>query len=137
MPVKSKPLMVAALATIFASSISAEVRKQQDQAQEAMTSALTRYGVCETPGVKADDNLPPGTANSLAALPAAAAAATKDRILSSLKLACEQSMNGFENAYQLTFYASIGALLLGLFLPGWPAKWGGRGSTQTPMPATD
>jgi hypothetical protein len=21
-------------------------------------------------------------------------------------------------------------LVIGLFLPGWPAKWGGRGSTQ-------
>jgi hypothetical protein len=43
-------------------------------------------------------------------------------------------MNGFENAYRLTFYASIGALLLGAFLPGWPGKWSGRASTQAATP---
>jgi hypothetical protein len=41
-------------------------------------------------------------------------------------------MQGFEAAYRLTFYSSIGALVLALFLPGWPGKWAGRGSTQTP-----
>jgi hypothetical protein len=42
-------------------------------------------------------------------------------------------MQGFEAAYRITFFASIGALSLALFLPGWPGKWGGRGSTQAPV----
>jgi len=43
-------------------------------------------------------------------------------------------MSGFENAYRLTFYASIGALILGAFLPGWPDKWSGRGGMQGSSP---
>jgi EmrB/QacA subfamily drug resistance transporter len=125
---------VAALATIFTSSISADIRAQQDQLQESQTIASERFGACETPGVKADENLPPGVDASLADLPAATVAAAKAKILSTLKIACDQSMNGFENAYRLTFFASIGALILGAFLPGWPGKWGGRGSMQEPMP---
>jgi hypothetical protein len=42
-------------------------------------------------------------------------------------------MGGFEKAYRFTFFASIGALIVGSFLPGWPGKWGGRGSMQTPV----
>jgi hypothetical protein len=125
---------VAALATIFSSSISADIRAQQDQLQEAQTSSSVRFGVCETPGVKAEENLPPGVDASLAS-PSAAAA--KAKILSTLKVACAQSIKGFETAYRLTFFASIGALILGGLLPGWPGKWGGRGSMQEPMPAAD
>ena len=44
-------------------------------------------------------------------------------------------MRGFEAAYRITFFASLGALALAAFLPGWPAKWGGRGSTQSPQEA--
>jgi EmrB/QacA subfamily drug resistance transporter len=126
---------VAALATIFTASISADVRAQQDKLQESQTSSSVGFGVCETPGVKADENLPPGVDASLADLSVAAAAAAKAKILLALKAACDQSMNGFENAYRLTFFAAIGALILGALLPGWPGKWGGRGSMQEPMPA--
>jgi DHA2 family multidrug resistance protein len=128
---------VAALATIFSSSISADIRAQQDQLQEAQTSSSVRFGVCETPGVKAEENLPPGVDASLASPSAATAAAAKAKILSTLKVACAQSIKGFETAYRLTFFASIGALILGGLLPGWPGKWGGRGSMQEPMPAAD
>jgi EmrB/QacA subfamily drug resistance transporter len=127
---------VAALATVFSSSISQDIRVQQDKLQESQTtaSASARFGVCETPGVRPDQNLPPGVDASLGTLSASMAAATKTQILSTLKTACAQSIKGFENAYRITFFASIGALILGAFLPGWPSKWGGRGST-TPMPA--
>jgi len=120
---------VAALATIFTSSVPAEIRAQQDKLQDKQTTSSASFGVCETPGVKAEDNLPPGVDPSLASLPAA-----KAQILSTLKAACAASMSGFENAYRLTFFASIGALIIGAFLPGWPAKWGGRGSMQSPAP---
>src|SRR5215208_3922302 len=127
---------VAALATVFSSSISADVRTQQDKLQESQTASTVRFGVCETPGVGAEQNLPPGVEASLTSLSTSLANAAKTKILSTLKAACDQSIQGFENAYRITFFAAIGALILGAFLPGWPRKWGGRGS-PAPMPAAD
>jgi DHA2 family multidrug resistance protein len=129
---------VAALATVFSSSISADVRAQQDQMQAVPTAAATSspFGICETPGVSAEDNLPPNAEASLASLSTAAAAVAKMKILSTIEMACAQSIRGFENAYRITFFAAIGALILGAFLPGWPGKWSGRGS-PAPMPAAD
>ncbi len=124
---------VAALATLLVSSLSPEVKAQQDQMQESMVTQTAPFGVCETPGVAAADNLPPSAMASLASMPAAAAETAKAKILAGLQMTCNESMQGFESAYRITFYASIGALILAAFLPGWPAKWGGRGSTQTPM----
>ncbi|HEY9526407.1 MAG TPA: hypothetical protein VIR02_04950, partial [Anaerolineales bacterium] len=63
-------------------------------------------------------------------------AAARTKILNTLELACDQSIQGFENAYRITFFAAIGALILGAFLPGWPRKWGGRGS-PAPVPSAD
>src|SRR5574341_993203 len=125
---------VATLATILVSYLSSEVKAQQAQMQESQVALAAPFGICETPGVAAQDNLPPGTSTSLASLSAQAAEGVKAKILAGLKLACDQTMKGFEAAYRVTFYASIGALVLAIFLPGWPAKWGGRGSTQAPMP---
>jgi hypothetical protein len=125
---------VAALATIFASAVPTEIRAQQDQMQNTQTSSSEHFGVCGTPGVRAEENLPPGLDSTLASLPAAQAGAAKAKILSTLKLACDSSIQGFENAYNLTFFAAIGALIIGAFLPGWPGKWGGRGSMQAPAP---
>jgi len=127
---------VAALATVFSSSISADIRAQQDAMQETQVTASAPFGICETPGVGVEENLPPGASASIASLSGPAAAAAKARILSTIQLACEQSVRGFENAYRITFFAAIGALILGAFLPGWPRKWGGR-STPPPMPAAD
>jgi DHA2 family multidrug resistance protein len=129
---------VAAMATILSSSVSANIRAQQDKLQESQTtaSASARFGICETPGVRAEENLPPGVDTSLASLSATTAAQAKTKILSTLQAACAQSIRGFENAYRITFFAAIGALMLGAFLPGWPGKWSGRGS-PAPMPAAD
>jgi hypothetical protein len=87
--------------------------------QETQSSVATTFGICETPGVPADRNVPPGASLALAPL---------------IKQACDSSMRGFENAYRLTFFASVLALIVGAFLPGWPGKWGGRGSTQGAVP---
>jgi len=125
---------VAMLATIFSSSISADIRAQQDQIQDSQVNSSVRFGVCETPGVKPEDNLPPGIGAKLASLSGPMANAAKAQILSTLKVACNQSMQGFENAYRLTFFAAIGALIVGAFLPGWPGKWSGRGSMQAAVP---
>jgi DHA2 family multidrug resistance protein len=127
---------VAALATVFSSSISPEIRAQQDKLQETQTASVVRFGVCETPGVKPEENLPPGASASLASLSGPTADAARTKILSTIQAACDQSVQGFENAYRITFFAAIGALILGSFLPGWPRKWGGRGS-PAPMPAAD
>ena len=94
----------------------------------AVFAAIT--GVCETPGVAPENNIPPGVQASLSALPASTAAQTKQKILGVLGEACAQSMQGFEMAYRVTFYASLAAMVLAAFLPGWPGKWGGRASTQ-------
>jgi DHA2 family multidrug resistance protein len=127
---------VAALATILSSAVSPDIQAQQDKLQDAQTTSSQRFGVCETPGVPTEQNLPPGVSTSLASLSGPMAEAAKAKILSTLNAACQQSMKGFENAYRITFFAAIGALILGAFLPGWPRKWGGRGS-PAPMPAAD
>ncbi len=127
---------VAALATVLSSAVSPEIRAQQDQMQDAQTSSSVRFGICETPGVRAEENLPPGVDASLASLSRTTAAAAKTKILSTLQAACAQSIQGFENAYRITFFAAIGALILGALLPGWPRKWSGRGSPAS-MPAAD
>ncbi len=121
-------ISVASLATILVSYLSTSAQAAAQQMQDAQATAV-RFGVCETPGVAPSDNLPPGTEATLVSLTPAAAATTKAQILAIMKTTCEESMLGFEAAYRLTFYASVGALLIVAFLPGWPGKWGGRGST--------
>jgi EmrB/QacA subfamily drug resistance transporter len=130
-------IAVAAMATVLTSTLSADVKAQQDQAQITTAVSTARFGVCETPGIKPQDNLPPGAAIKLAGLPPSSIQAAKAKILTDMQRACDQNMQGFELTYRITFYASIGALVLGIFLPGWPAKWGGRGSTQTTPPGMD
>jgi EmrB/QacA subfamily drug resistance transporter len=125
-------IAVASLATILVGFLSPAIKSQMDRMQNTLPATSTPFGVCETPGVSAADNLPPGTAASLANLPADSALAARTKILTGLQQACSESMRGFEAAYRLTFYASIGALLLSFFLPGWPGKWAGRGGMQTP-----
>jgi DHA2 family multidrug resistance protein len=125
---------VATLATVLVGFLSTDIKAEQVKLQNSQTILTARFGVCETPGVAAQDNLPPGTQASLASLPLSSLQAAKAKIIADLKLACDQSLAGFDAAYKITFFASLGALLLALFLPGWPGKWGGRGSTQAPMP---
>ena len=125
---------VATLATILVGYLSPDVKAQQEQMQNSVVALSAPFGVCETPGVAAQENLPPGITASMASMPAQETQVAKTRIVAGLQRACTESMQGFDAAYRLTFYASIGALLLAVFLPGWPAKWGGRGSTQAPAP---
>lgn len=125
---------VAALATILVSHLSPEVKAQQEKMQNAQVAVSEPFGVCETPGVAVSDNLPPGSGAMLSALSAQNATVAKSKIIAGLKEVCDQSINGFESAYLITFFASIGALILSAFLPGWPGKWSGRGGTQPPTP---
>lgn len=131
-------LSVAALATVLSSSLSPEVRAQQDAARESSTAAeaTTRFGLCETPGVADQDNIPAAALASLKGVPDAQRAAAAQKIRAGVQRACDETITGFENTYRITFVASVVALVLGLFLPGWPAKWLGRagqaGAPPTP-----
>ena len=125
---------VAVLATILVGNLSADAQAQQQKMQDSQTTSSAPFGVCETPGVAAQDNLPPGSSVGLASLSAQSAAVAKAKIIAGLKDVCDQSMKGFEAAYLITFFAAVGALLLSIFLPGWPGKWSGRGGMQAPMP---
>lgn len=122
---------VAILATILASTTSAATKDFQTQMQEqtaAQTATTTvkhqAFGLCETPGVAADKNLPPGTEQAPAFVQA--------QIKTAVDRACQEQVLGFEKTYKFTFYAAIVALILGLFLPGWPLKWAGRRSSDEP-----
>jgi EmrB/QacA subfamily drug resistance transporter len=98
---------VAVLATVLAATLSPQVKNLQRTALDA-GQPPQRVGLCET---------------RVATTRAAPAAAPL------LRQACAEYVRGFERAYGLTFYAALLALLLGMTLPGWPAKWHGRGAS--------
>src|SRR5262249_6823993 len=122
---------VAAMATILASTLSPEIQAMQDKLQGSAPQAGAThepYGLCETPGVPPEENIPPAAKS----LPPAA----QQKTLEVTQQACAESIAGFQKAYRVTFYASIVALIVGAFLPGWPRKWAGRAAMQgAPMPA--
>jgi hypothetical protein len=117
---------VAVLATVLASTLSPQVRDLQRQFQEQTgpQTAAQRFGLCETPGVPADQNVPPG-------VPAAARPQAQQQI----QTACREYLDGFDHTYRLTFYFALLAILVGSFMPGWPLKWAGRGVVEGPAPA--
>ena len=121
---------VAILATVLTSTLSAEVKSLQNQAEEATTAVRQPFGLCETPGVALEDNIPPGAAAKLKDLPADQAAPAKAAIRAQIQAACDQNVLGFEAAYLLTFYVGLCAIVFGLFLPGWPGTWEGRSEMQ-------
>ena len=126
---------VAALATVLAGGLSQEVRAQQDAARNATPSVRAApFGVCETPGVAAAENIPAAALEKIKSMPLTQQDAAKAAIRATLDNACAENIRGFENTYRVTFYASIVALILGLFLPGWPGKWLGRAGAQAGPP---
>ena len=120
---------VAVLATVLASTLSPAVRAQQAQAQaQAASDVGQRFGLCETPGVAPEANIPPAAAAQLKSLAPAAAARARAGIIAGVQQACHENLLGFEAAYRLTFYFALLAVVIGVFLPGWPFGWAGRGS---------
>jgi EmrB/QacA subfamily drug resistance transporter len=118
---------VAILATVLASALSPQVRDLQRQSQEQagpQAAAPPRFGLCETPGVPADQNVPPG-------VPAVARPQAQQQI----QTACHEYLDGFDRTYHVTFYFALLAILVGAFMPGWPFKWAGRGVVEGPVPA--
>jgi len=121
---------VAILATVLTSTLSAEVKSLQNQAEEATTAVRQPFGLCETPGVALEDNIPPAAAAKLKDLPADQAGPAKAAIRAQIQAACDQNVLGFEAGYLLTFYVGSCAIVFGLFLPGWPGPWEGRSEMQ-------
>lgn len=118
---------VAVLATVLASGLSQATKDFQQQAQtqaqqQASSGKAEQFGLCETPGVPADQNIP----SAVKGLPAP----VQTQVKSSIQQACQENLVGFERAYNLTFYFAILAFFLGAFLPGWPFKWAGRAGAQ-------
>jgi hypothetical protein len=115
---------------VLTSTLTAEVKSLQNQAEEVTTGPRVPFGLCETPGVAPEDNIPPAAAAKLKDLPADQAAPAKAAIRAQIQAACDQNVQGFEAAYLLTFYVGLAAIVFGFFLPGWPGKWEGRSEMQ-------
>jgi len=124
-------IAVALLATVLASALSPAIKGLQSQFQEqagpaAQAGAAQPFGLCETPGVPADQNVPAG-------VPAAA----RPQVRPVIEQACAEYLSGFESAYLLTFYVALVAIVIGLFMPGWPRAWAGRSAPgEAPAPAS-
>jgi EmrB/QacA subfamily drug resistance transporter len=125
---------VALLATVMASALSPQILNLQNQmetAQVAGSTAVQAVGLCEgaTP-VSASSNSaavdPPGAPTLTGSGQTAPSSAL-------LRQACTENVLGFERGYKVTFYASLIALLLGFFMPGWPQKWVGRKASRSPI----
>lgn len=115
---------VAALATVLSSSLSPEVRNQSARAVEISPAGVVqRFGICETPGVAQEDNVPASSAGLTG--PGRAAART------AIQKSCDENILGFETTYRVTFFAAMLALVVALFLPGWPGAWAGRAGLDT------
>lgn len=114
-------LGVAVLATVLASTLSPQVRAVQAQFQEqAAQNTAQHVGLCQAAGMAPSVNpMPP--------IPPQAQPLVRQ--------ACEETVAGFEKTYLLTFAASLLALVLGAFLPGWPLKWAGRRPHDAPQAA--
>ncbi|HYF62316.1 MAG TPA: DHA2 family efflux MFS transporter permease subunit [Herpetosiphonaceae bacterium] len=125
---------VALLATILASTVSpATQRFQEEFSQRAAAAAATTgakapaFGLCETPGIDPNNNIPAAMQSAPPAVQAEARAA--------IQQACAEQVAGFEKTYHFTFYVAILAILLGALLPGWPLKWAGRRAADGPTAA--
>ena len=119
---------VAILATVLASALSPQVKDLQRQFQaQAGSQVATRqhFGLCETPGIPVDQNVPSGVP-----------AAVRPQAQQQIQTACREYLNGFDRTYRLTFYFALLAIVIGAFMPGWPFRWAGRGVVEGPVSAT-
>ncbi len=118
---------VAVLATVLASTLSPQVKTFQNQMLTvSRSSGNHEVGICDPSMVNIPMPVTGGSAPNQANDPL-----TRTQVAQLLQQACQQNINGFEQAYKVTFYAAILALVLGALLPGWPGKWTGR---QDPEP---
>jgi DHA2 family multidrug resistance protein len=116
---------VAILATVLTSTLTPPViALQQDPSPAATRQAPANsqpVGLCEVPPTPSGLQQPVLLAGLGVPPPLNPVRGT-----SIINLACQENIAGFERAYTVTFFAAMLAVVLGLFLPGWPAKWVGR-----------
>ena len=118
---------VAVLATVLASTLSPQIAALQQQ----MLDIPPQPGV---PPMALCDPPTSGAHASGALSSAVASVQLPSNAPQLLGEACTESVAGFEQAYKVTFYAAIVAVVLGLMLPGWPFKWAGRRAADGPPP---
>jgi DHA2 family multidrug resistance protein len=109
-------IAIALLATVLVSALSPQIAAMQQQFLNAPVSPGTApIAVCGPVSISMGGAriLPPGSAALLAQ-------------------ACQENIAGFKDAYKITFYAAIAALVMGILLPGWPFKWAGRRGADEP-----
>jgi DHA2 family multidrug resistance protein len=130
---------VAVLATVLASAVSPQVQALQNQFSEAPRPVNSRIpGLCEPAPVAQARVVRAGTESPLSATAYELTIRGQDptdppQVGGLLERACRENIAGFERAYTVTFYLAFVALLLGLMLPGWPAKWAGRQTVDAPV----
>ena len=120
---------VAVLATVLVSTLSAQVKTLESAFQDTsgistnnpIAAQFAKEGLCgvKIPAIPAIPGAPSaasGTGGPPAGVPTQAL----------VDQACRESVQGYERAYQLTFYFALLALALGALLPGWPLRWQGR-----------
>lgn len=105
---------VAVLATVLAATLSPGLSDQLEafRKQAPVATSGARVELCA---------LPPGVA--------------PPQVYGLVQQFCGEYIQGFHNAYHLTFYAALLAMLLGAMLPGWPLHWSGRGEQAGSVPA--
>jgi DHA2 family multidrug resistance protein len=109
---------VAVLATVLASTLSPQVAALEQQILDLPPQVgAPPFGICEAP-----TNISNGTAS----------VQWPSNASHLMDQACVETVSGFEQAYKVTFFASVVALVLGLMLPGWPGKWAGRRAADAP-----
>ena len=120
---------VAVLATVLASTLSPEVKELQAQLDNPGLGMGTKQtgGICGAAAAASD------ASSALAIVSQEPATTWSHEQVALLQQACQENVTGFERAYRLTFYASLVALVLGAFLPGWPLRWRGRQMTGAPV----
>ncbi len=119
---------VAVLAAVLTATLSSQTKAFETQLQNTNVNSSTQIpglsfanGICGVSVVPAPTLSGPPTPEQVTQIKLAA-------ISKAVHNACDQSVQGFQNAYLLTTVFAILATLLGLSLPGWPGKWSGRAS---------
>jgi DHA2 family multidrug resistance protein len=119
---------VAVLATVLVSTLSPQVAALQQQ----FLDMPVKPGAQPVALCVSGTNIIPATGSGITqADPPATNSSNQAQLMTA---ACDQSIAGFERAYKFTFFAATLALVLGLMLPGWPFKWGGRRAGDAPPP---
>ena len=115
----AQSIAVAILATISVSALSSQVRNYENTFYAQANASIFEkggQGLC-TATANPGQTIETGSPSSPLLPP---------KTIALRQQACEENMKGFDRAYRFTFYASLVALVLGAFLPGWPFKWSGR-----------